>query len=164
MILLQELYLNENKITDISALVNLPNLRKLDLNTNKIVSIANKPSLPSLTHLDLGNNGIKDADELLNLSNYKNLAVLIMTGCPYAEEVGEKLKNEVLISLGQQLKHIKTVNEEEVTEDDITAATEERNERIKAKREAEEEAARLAAEKAAEEAAAAANKTEAVEE
>jgi Leucine-rich repeat (LRR) protein len=92
--------LNENRITDISALVNLPNLRKLDLNTNKIVSIANKPHLPSLIHLDLGNNSIKDADELMHLGQYRNLAVIIMTGCPYAEEVGEKLKNEILISLG----------------------------------------------------------------
>ena len=43
---LQELYLNENKITDLSALTDLHNLRKLDLNTNKIVSLASKPDLP----------------------------------------------------------------------------------------------------------------------
>lgn len=119
MVSLQELYLNENKITDLSALIDLPNLRKLDLNTNKIVSLASKPDLPSLEVLDLSNNLIASGDELLHLGNYGKLRVLILTGCPYAEEQGDKLKNEILIMLGPQLKHIKTVNEEEITEEDI---------------------------------------------
>ena len=119
MVSLQELYLNENKITDLSALIDLPNLRKLDLNTNKIVSLASIPDLPSLEVFDLSNNLIASGDELLHLGNYAKLRVLILTGCPYAEEQGDKLKNEILIMLGPQLKHIKTVNEEEITEEDI---------------------------------------------
>ncbi len=107
-----------------------------------------------LNHLDLGNNPLTSADCLVNLSAYKDLKVIIMAGCPFVEELGDKFKSEVLIQLGTQLKQIKTVNEEEVVDEDITAANDERNERAKAKREAEEEAARQAAEKAAEEAAA----------
>ncbi len=75
-----------------------------------------------------------------------------MTGCPYAEEVADRFKAEALIALGTTLKKIKVLNEEEVADEDVVAATEERNERAKQKREAEEEAIRVAAEKAAEEA------------
>lgn len=130
---LQELYLNENKITDLKALINLPKLKKLDLNTNKIATLASRPDLPSLEHLDLSNNLIASADELLHLVDYPKLSVLILTGCPFAEEQGDKLKNELLILLGTHLKHLKTVNEEEVTEEDIQAANDERKERAKAK-------------------------------
>ena len=42
-----------------------------------------------------------------------------MAGCPFVEELGEKFKSEVLIQLGTQLKQIKTVNEEEVVDEDI---------------------------------------------
>lgn len=80
------------------------------------------------------------------------MQVLIMTGCPYAEEVADRFKAEALIALGTTLKKIKVLNEEEVADEDVVAATEERNERAKQKREAEEEAIRVAAEKAAEEA------------
>jgi|LauGreDrversion4_2_1035121.scaffolds.fasta_scaffold437202_2 Leucine-rich repeat (LRR) protein len=116
---LQELYLNENKVTDLRDLSGLPSLRKLDLNTNKIASLVSKPDLPSLEVLDLSNNMIANGDELLNLCNYTKLRVLILTGCPYAEEQGDKLKNEILLMLGTHLKNLKTVNEEEVTEEDI---------------------------------------------
>ena len=130
---LQELYLNENKITDLSALTDLPSLRKLDLNTNKIVSLASKPELPSLEVIDLSNNLIASGDELIHLGTFPKLRVIILSGCPYAEEQGDKLKNEILIMIGPQLKHLKTVNEEEVTEEDIQAANDERKERAKAK-------------------------------
>jgi len=79
-----------------------------------------------------------------------------MVGTPVAEELADRFKTEVLISVGTELRDLKTLNEEEVAEEDYQSAEAERNERVKAKREAEEEAARLAAEKAAEEAAAAA--------
>jgi len=78
-----------------------------------------------------------------------------MTGCPFVEEMGDRFKAEVLVALGTELKDLRLLGEEEVTDEDITAANEERAERAKQKKEAEEEAARLAAEKAEEEAAAA---------
>lgn len=71
-----------------------------------------------------------------------------MTGCPYAEEVGDRFKAEALIALGTTCKKIRVLNEEEVADEDVSAATEERNERAKLKREAEEEAMRVAAEEA----------------
>ena len=130
---LQELYLNENKITDLSQLTELPSLKKLDLNTNKIVSLASKPFLPSLEVIDLSNNLIASADEIAHLGSFTKLRVIILNGCPFAEEQGDKLKNEILIMIGPQLPHLKTINEEEVTEEDIQAANEERKERAKAK-------------------------------
>lgn len=79
-----------------------------------------------------------------------------MVGTPLAEELADRFKPEVLIAVGTDLKQLKTLNEDEVADEDYQGATDERQERAKAKKEAEEEAARAAAEKAAEEAAAAA--------
>lgn len=87
---------------------------------------------------------------------YTKLRVLIMVGTPLAEELADRFKPEVLIAVGTDLKQLKTLNEDEVADEDYQGATDERQERAKAKKEAEEEAARAAAEKAAEEAAAAA--------
>ena len=70
-----------------------------------------------------------------------------MMETPYGDEMGERFKNEVLVILGTQL-HFKMIGEEEVTEDDITAAKEDRDARAAAKKEADEEAARAAAEAA----------------
>lgn len=59
---LEELYLNENEIKDVSALKNLPKLKKLDLNTNKVESLVSANLvLPSLEHLDIGANVITSA-------------------------------------------------------------------------------------------------------
>jgi hypothetical protein len=88
------------------------------------------------------------------LLGFTKLRALIMVGTPLADELADRFKAEVLIAVGNVLKDIKLLNEDEVTEEDYTAATDERNERAKAKKEAEEEAIRLAAEKAAEDEAA----------
>jgi len=134
----------------------LPHLKKLDLSTNKLAEVSGLPELPSLEHLDLSNNKIASKDFFRLLADYTKLKVLIMVGTPVAEELADRFKAEVLVSVGIELRDLKTLNEEEVVEEDYQGAEAERNERAKAKREAEEEAARLAAEKAAEEAAAAA--------
>lgn len=86
--------------------------------------------------------------EVKKLAGLKSLKHVIFTGCQFADEKGDDLKKEVLIAL-DRLK-IKIINEDEVTEEDIQAAKEEKEERRKAQKEAEEEAARLAAEKGAE--------------
>jgi hypothetical protein len=65
-----------------------------------------------------------------------------MAGCPLADELADRFKPEVLVAVGAVLKDLKMLNEDEVAEEDYTAATDERTERAKAKREAEEEAAR----------------------
>jgi hypothetical protein len=42
-----------------------------------------------------------------------------MAGSPFCDELADKFKSEVLITLGTKLKSIKTVNEEEVVDEDI---------------------------------------------
>jgi len=133
----------------------MPNLRSLDLSNNKFEQLAEMPELPSLETLDLQGNKLKDKECIFALAKYPKLQVVNMAGNPFAEELGEGLKAEILVELGTELKCLKSINEEEVTEDDITAANETRTERAKAKKEADEEAARAAAEAAAEAAAAA---------
>jgi hypothetical protein len=118
----------------------MPQLRKLDLNTNKIASLANMPSLPALEHLDLGSNLLASADCLPALHAFPGLKVIIMAGNQFVEEMADKFKSEVLVICGTHLKKIKTINEDEVADEDVVAAGEERNERAKQKREAEEEA------------------------
>ena len=119
---LQELYLNENEINDIYGLFNLPALKRLDFNTNKLESFNDLPVLPSLEVLDCSNNPIEKAEELPKLGQIISLNSLAMGGCPFADEKGDDFKKEVLIAL-DQLK-IKTVNEDEVTEEDIQGAKE----------------------------------------
>lgn len=127
----------------------MPNLRKLDLSSNKFESLADLPALPMLESLNLENNKLASADCLPHLECYKQLQTLLMTGCPFVEELGDRFKNEVLIVLGVELTQLKRLGEEdEVAPEDIEAANAEREERAKQKREAEEEAARLAAEAA----------------
>jgi len=155
---LQELYLSHNQLVQFNELSNMPMLKKLDLNTNKIASLANMPNLPALEHLDLGANLLASADCLTALHAFPGLKVIIMSANPFVDEMADKFKSEVLVICGTHLKKIKTINEEEVADEEVVAAGEERNERAKLKREAEEEAIRVAAEKALEEAALAADK------
>ena len=144
---LQELYLNENEITHLADLVGLPALKVLSVNTNKLESLSNLPDLPALEKFDLGSNPIEKLTEVKKLGGLDALSRVIFQGCPFADEKGDDLKKEVLIALSH-LK-IKMVNEDEITEEDIQAAKDEKEERAKAQREADEEAARLAAERAA---------------
>merc|ERR1712032_1482087 len=149
--MLTELYLNENELTTLKDIKNLPNLKKLEVNTNKLESLDDIPDLPALEHFDVGANLIEKAGELPKLAGLKKLKVLIMSGNPWADEKGDELKKEVLIALDEL--NIKTVNEDEITAEDRTEAAEEKKARIAAAKEAAEEEARLAAEKAAAEAA-----------
>lgn len=114
---LQELYLNENEITSLSDLISLPALRVLSVNTNKLESLNNLPTLPSLEKFDLGGNPIEKLAEVKKLSGLHCLKHVIFQGCPFADEKGDDLKKEVLISLSH-LK-IKIINEDEITEEDI---------------------------------------------
>merc|ERR1719362_1657102 len=128
MMSLTELYLNQNELTSLKELNDLPCLRKLDVNTNKLESLDDIPDLPALEHFDVGANVIEKAGELPKLSGLKKLKVLIMAGNPWADEKGDDLKKEVLIALDDL--HIKTVNEDEITPEDRTEAAEEKKARI----------------------------------
>jgi hypothetical protein len=106
------------------------------------------PNLPHLNELDLSNNTISDDRCLPKFCEFPNLKTIIMTGCPYAEEKGDSLKNEILVVVGTVLD-LKRVNEDEVTKDDKDAAKEDRDAREKARLEAEEEARRAEEERLA---------------
>jgi len=67
---------------------------------------------------------------------------------PLVAEKGDDFRREVLISL--DMLTFADINGEEVTDEDVQGAKEEKVERARAAKEAEEEAARLAAEKEAE--------------
>ena len=106
------------------------------------------PDLPQLEVLNLSSNKLAAKDCIFALAKYPTLREVDFSGNPFADELADGLKMELLVEV-PELKLLKTVGEDEVTEDDVNAAKETREERIKAKREAEEEAARAAAEAAA---------------
>lgn len=65
---LQELYLNENEITSLKELKNLPSLKRLDVNSNKLENFDDLPVLPALEYLNVGaNTGIEKLSELKKL-------------------------------------------------------------------------------------------------
>lgn len=78
------------------------------------------------------------------MATYKNLSKFNPGGNPFADELADKLKQEVLFRLYPQIK-IKFIGDDEIVEDDLVQWKAERRDRIKA----QEEAARIAAEKAA---------------
>ena len=126
----------------------MPNLRKLNLSNNKFENLNDMPDLPQLEVLNLSSNKLAAKDCIFALAKYPTLREVDFSGNPFADELADGLKMELLVEV-PELKLLKTVGEDEVTEDDVNAAKETREERIKAKREAEEEAARAAAEAAA---------------
>lgn len=137
---LEELYLSENEIKDVSQLKNMPKLKKLDLNTNKIESLKNTNlDLPSLEHFDIGANAIASAETIQTLAKFPKLKNFIAAGNPFADELGDKLKGEILFQLYPAIK-IKFIGEDEITEDDLAAWKAERRERLKAQEEARRQA------------------------
>ena len=137
---LEELYLSENEIKDVSQLKNMPKLKKLDLNTNKIESLKDTNlDLPSLEHFDIGANAIAGAETIQTLAKFPKLKNFIAAANPFADELGDKLKGEILFQLYPVIK-IKFIGEDEITEDDLAAWKAERKERIKAQEEARRQA------------------------
>ena len=137
---LEELYLSENEIKDVSQLKNMPKLKKLDLNTNKIESLKDTNlDLPSLEHFDIGANAIASAETIQTLAKFPKLKNFIAAGNPFADELGDKLKGEILFQLYPAIK-IKFIGEDEITEDDLAAWKAERKERLKAQEETRRQA------------------------
>ena len=147
---LVELNLNGNRLTSLTHLRGLGNLKKLEVARNRMVNLQAFPELPELEHFDASENKI-EADgekELANLRDCSNLKMLVMTGNPWVDEKGDDFKKEVLIALDNL--NIRRVNdmEEDFTAEEIGDAKTEKAERERARLEAEEEA-RKAAEEAA---------------
>lgn len=141
---LEELLLSENEIASAKDLFSMPALKKLEINTNKLTTISDLNELPSLELLDISVNTVANGDCISHLATYKKLQRFNPTGNPFADEMADKLKQEVLFRLYPGVK-IKFIGEDEIVEDDLVQWKAERRERLKA----QEEAQRAAAEKAA---------------
>ena len=151
---LQVLDLTENEIADITqGLQKMSSLRKLVLTKNKLAAIDNFPRLPSLQHVVLNENQLADLKQLDNLKVNTTIKQLDMVENPITTEKGDGFKLEVLIRLNETLSSLRRLNDEEVTDEDVTNAKTEKQARKEAeeaaRREAEENARREAAEKAA---------------
>ncbi len=101
----------------------------------------------------LTENQLADLKQLENLSKTTTLKQLDMQENPITTEKGDGFKLEVLIRLNETNALLRRLNDEEVTDEDVTNALNEKKARKEAeeaaRREAEEAAARAAAEKAA---------------
>lgn len=135
---LESLYLAENKLISLTDLKELPSLKTLHLRKNELADLESFPDLPSLNYLNLRETKLENQDVVASLKHLKTLADLNLLGTPLEENVGDKLKKEVLILL-EGLK-LKRLNKDEVTEDDYQEAKELKEERIKEEEERRKEA------------------------
>jgi len=71
---LKKLNLNSNKVEDISALANLPDLEELRMWFNKVSDISALSGLAKLRILDLGDNGVQSISALSGLTNLERLS------------------------------------------------------------------------------------------
>ncbi|HOT40807.1 MAG TPA: leucine-rich repeat domain-containing protein, partial [Candidatus Syntrophosphaera thermopropionivorans] len=72
---LQELYLNNNQISDLSPLAGLTNLKRLYLSSNQISDLSPLMGLNNLKWLHLDNNQISDLSPLAGLTNLQLLTL-----------------------------------------------------------------------------------------
>ena len=85
---LKELYINNNKIIDISFCEFLPNLIILNIENNNIESITSLSICTKLTILKLGNNNIKYLNSTLRIfKNLKNLEETTINQNPFLSEL-----------------------------------------------------------------------------
>ncbi len=83
---LTELWLQKNRISDISPLVNLTNLKKVDLRCNQISDISPLANLTGLIWLDLGYNQISDISPLAQNEGLGAEDVILLYGNPLSED------------------------------------------------------------------------------
>ena len=110
---LKELYINNNKIIDISFCEFLPNLIILNIENNNIESITSLSICTKLTILKLGNNNIKYLNSTLRIfKNLKNLEETTINKNPFLSELVSY--REYFIS---NYKNIKKFDGEIITEE-----------------------------------------------
>ena len=110
---LKELYINNNKIIDISFCEFLPNLIILNIEKNNIESITSLSICTKLTILKLGNNNIKYLNSTLRIfKNLKNLEETTINQNPFLSELVSY--REYFIS---NYKNIKNFDGEIITEE-----------------------------------------------
>eukprot|EP00429_Kryptoperidinium_foliaceum_P069571 CAMPEP_0176070162 /NCGR_PEP_ID=MMETSP0120_2-20121206/35035_1 /TAXON_ID=160619 /ORGANISM="Kryptoperidinium foliaceum, Strain CCMP 1326" /LENGTH=348 /DNA_ID=CAMNT_0017403803 /DNA_START=49 /DNA_END=1093 /DNA_ORIENTATION=- len=134
---LTSLMVASNKLTSIDGLSSVPALRSLDLSKNCFEEMKGPfADLVGLNVLDLSGNSIAAAAGLEALRHLTDLRDLTLTANPLEEQDGINVRLEVLIFS----KSAKTINGEEVTDEERDGAKELHEKRI------EEERARLQAE------------------
>ena len=121
---LVELYLAENQIKSLAGLKDLPALKKLHLRKNEIAEVDSVPVLPSLEYLNLRENQIAKLADIVQLGSNKGLNVLIVTGNPVGEELGDGLKKEILIAMDHLA--FKRINKDEITPEEVQEAAAEK--------------------------------------
>lgn len=147
---LEELSLQENEtLITLEGLGQLPKMKSLNLTGSKVADLNHIPDLPCLEQLILTGNDIKSLDELPKLKTLKKLSDLSLDGTPLAEEKGEDLKKEILISLMDDLPMLKKINGDGWDAEFLAEVKNEKAERIKAAEEARKEAEAAAAAAAA---------------
>ena len=143
---LVELYLAENELVSLEGLENVPSLKKLHCRKNQIAKLQKIGTLPAIEYLNLRENPIENIKEAQHLKSLMTLKSLNIKASPPSEELGDGVKKEILILLGN-LKFT-SINKVEVTKEDFQEALEEKKERIKKEEELKLEAERLAKEQA----------------
>jgi len=83
---LTQLWLQKNRISDISPLVNLTKLMKVDLRSNRISDISPLANLTGLIWLDLGYNEISDISPLVQNEGLGAEDVILLYGNPLTED------------------------------------------------------------------------------
>jgi len=106
----------------------MPKLRKLRIGTNKIVSFEYVPNLPNLKKIDVKENQVAKVIEFGKLK-FPNLAKIIVSANPCAEELGAGLKTDIIILFEDF--NLKFINKEEITKEERDEALNVKNERIK---------------------------------
>lgn len=103
-------------------------LRKLRLANNKLATFDFVPNLPNLEKIDIKENQVAKVSEFGKLK-FPNLAKIIISANPCAEELGPGIKTDILILFEDF--NIKFINKEEVTKEDREEAENVKKERIK---------------------------------
>ena len=126
---LTELYIAENELTSFQGLQNVPKLQKIHCRKNPIIKLSEVPNLPDLEYLNLRESVIESIKEIHSLEGFLKLKILNIIGCPASEEMAGNLKKELIILMDKL--PFKKINKEEVTEDEIKEALDEKKERLK---------------------------------
>jgi len=126
---LTELYIAENELTSLQGLQNTPKLQKIHCRKNPIVKLPAVPNLHDLEYLNLRESLIENIKEITSLEGFIKLKIFNIIGCPASEEMAGNLKKELIILMDKL--PFKKINKEEVTEDEIKEALDEKKERLK---------------------------------